>query len=293
VFLLFSHLAIARAQAFIPAMIRRPYAIFLHGIEAWRPLTRAQQRALQGASALLVNSAYTAKRVRTAHPWMSAPLVCPLTLETPAAPLPEVSSDRRWGRNAVLLVGRMAATERYKGHDELLDAWPRVRAAVPDARLVFVGEGDDRDRLRERAEALGVATSLVMTGFLDHAGLDDAYGSAAVFAMPSRNEGFGLVYLEAMARGLPCVGSVFDAAAEVIDDGVTGFLVDQSDTRALAERVIVLLRDRELRRTMGTEGHRRACGTFGYAQFRDRVVSAVSGALAQPLAASALASRSD
>jgi phosphatidylinositol alpha-1,6-mannosyltransferase len=300
--MLFTHLAIARTQAYVPMPVRRPYAIFLHGIESWRPLSPSQERVLRGASVLLVNSSYTARRVRAEHPWLPVPRVCPLALESPvhlSSSTLDVSSstergpDHPWGPHAVLLVGRMAATERYKGHDELLDAWPSVVADVPDARLVFVGEGDDRTRLRERAQSLGVGASFVTTGFLDAAALDAAYRSAAVFAMPSRNEGFGLVYLEAMARGLPCIGSVLDAAAEVIDEGGTGYLVDQRDVGELSLRLIRLLRDRSLRQEMGARGRQRALQRFGYSQFRDRVVAALHGAFDEVLAVPALASRTD
>jgi phosphatidylinositol alpha-1,6-mannosyltransferase len=138
-----------------------------------------------------------------------------------------------------------------------------------------------------------VGASYVTTGFLDAAALDAAYRSAAVFAMPSRNEGFGLVYLEAMARGLPCIGSVLDAAAEVIDDGGTGYLVDQRDVGELSLRLIRLLRDRSLRQEMGARGRQRALQRFGYSQFRDRVVAALHGAFDEVLAVPALASRTD
>jgi phosphatidylinositol alpha-1,6-mannosyltransferase len=102
----------------------------------------------------------------------------------------------------------MSADERYKGHDQILDAWPVVRSRIPDARLVIVGDGDDAPRLRAKAASLGLAASVLFTGFVTEAQLAALYQKASVFAMPSREEGFGLVYLEAMARGVPCIGSI-------------------------------------------------------------------------------------
>lgn len=291
---LYSHLAVARAQAYIPMAARRPYAVFLHGIEAWGQLTPSQAGALRGATALLVNSLHTAQRVSTAHPWLPSPAVCPLALEPgPGASVRGRDREVPWGPRAVLLVGRMAAAERYKGHDELLEAWPQVVAAVPDARLVFVGDGDDLPRLRERAQTLGVGHSFVTTGFVTGAQRDEAYENAAVFAMPSRGEGFGLVYLEAMSHGLACVGSREDAASEVIDDGVSGFLVKQSDTLDLADRLVRLLRDDSLRRDMGQRGRQRVIDRFSYAAFRRQVVATLDRAFHEPRVGSVLSTEAD
>jgi phosphatidylinositol alpha-1,6-mannosyltransferase len=101
--------------------------------------------------------------------------------------------------------------------------------------------------------------------------LRQAYADAAVFAMPSRGEGFGLAYLEAMSAGLPCIGSVHDAASEVISDGVTGFLVDQENVSELAGRLRLLLTDRARRMEMGRRGRERWEREFTYDQFRRRL----------------------
>jgi phosphatidylinositol alpha-1,6-mannosyltransferase len=183
----------------------------------------------------------------------------------------------------------MSASERYKGHDELLECWPGVLAVQPDARLVFVGDGDDLSRLKDKARALGVAHALVTPGFVDDGGLSEAYRHAAVFAMPSWNEGFGLVYLEAMSHGLPCIGSVHDAASEIIVDGLTGFLVDQRERPTLAVRIATLLGDEPRRRAMGEAGRQRALAQFSYEQFRDRVSEALTATFSEPSAEAALA----
>jgi phosphatidylinositol alpha-1,6-mannosyltransferase len=182
----------------------------------------------------------------------------------------------------VVLVARMMAEERYKGHDELLAAWPAVRAQVPEARLVFVGDGDDVDRLRTRARELGVADAVLFTGFVTDDVLGEIYRRAAVFAMPSKGDGFGLVYLEAMAHRLPCIGSIHDAAGEIISDGDTGFLVDQSDTGGIAQRLLALLRDDRRRTEMGQSGYRRWREHFTYEQFARRMMHLIESTLAAP-----------
>jgi phosphatidylinositol alpha-1,6-mannosyltransferase len=176
------------------------------------------------------------------------------------------------GPRAVIVVARMIAAERYKGHDQLLEAWPLVAARFPDARLVLAGTGDDVPRLKAKAAALGLGSKAIFTGFVSRPVLTSLYQHAAVFAMPSREEGFGLVYLEAMVHGLPCIGSIHDAAGDVIEDGKTGFLVDQANTEELADRLLCLLSDGNRRAEMGAAGRRRVEQHFTYERFRQRLL---------------------
>ena len=294
---LFTHLGLARAETFLPPAVRRPYAIFLHGIEAWRPLNERERQVLRGASLRLANSRYTARRVALANPDIGPIECCPLALDcepTAFRPPLDIELRRAMGSSAVLLVGRMSAAERYKGHDALLEAWPRVLSSQPDARLVLVGDGDDRGRLVAKSQALGIASHVVFPGFLSADALASLYGEAAVFAMPSRGEGFGLVYLEAMAHGLPCIGSTHDAAGEVIEDGVTGFLVDQDDQDRLARLLTDVLGNEAARRRMGDAGRARVRECFSYRQFADRFLELIRPAFAEEsLALTAASSPTD
>ena len=275
--ILYTHLSVAKVQSFVPAPIRRPYGVFLHGIEAWRPLPDELEAVLKGAALRVANSAFTAERVQSVHPGIGEVLPCLLALGNEKL-WANCSNDQiAWelGDRAVILVARMSASERYKGHDQLIAAWPAVVARVPDARLVFVGEGDDVPRLKGLVRAAGIPPSVIFTGFVPEAALTALYRHAAVFAMPSRGEGFGLVYLEAMAERLPCIGAIEDAAGEVIVDGATGFLVPQSDREALTERLVRLLTDESLRRRMGDAGQRRVHDRFTYGAFSRRVLSII------------------
>jgi phosphatidylinositol alpha-1,6-mannosyltransferase len=270
----YNHVSVAQVQEYLPPGLRRPYVVFLHGIEVWRRLSEAHKRALAGAHLLIANSAYTARRVAHAHPWIGPIAVCPLALPMSAREMarrdPKVAASGDRPRT-VLVVGRMVSAERYKGHDQLLEAWGAVRAVHRDARLVFVGTGDDVGRLKAKARRFGHDGSVVFAGFVPAEALGACYENAAVFAMPSRNEGFGLVYLEAMAYALPCIGSIHDAAGDVIVDGSTGFLIDQGDVSALADRIVQLLSDPALAERLGANGLRRLRKHFGYEMFRDRL----------------------
>lgn len=263
---LFGHLGLARAQRLLLPRMRAPYAMFLHGVEAWASLSGGDRRRVGEARLRIANSRFTARRVAQANPDLGPIAVCPLAL------LPDVSDARVVPAPArqvprVLIVGRLAADEAYKGHDQLIDAWPEVTACVPDAELVIVGAGDDEPRLRAKAEQMAGRRGITFMGFVDRETLDTLYAEAAVFAMPSRGEGFGLVYLEAMAHQLPCIGSIHDAAGEVIDHGTTGLLVDLEDRESLGRAVVQLLRDPGLRRRMGQAGRERLERQFSFERF--------------------------
>jgi phosphatidylinositol alpha-1,6-mannosyltransferase len=286
--LLFTHVGIARAQLRVPRQWRRPYGVMLHGIEAWSATLDAERRAvLEEAKIRIAISPHTARRVAAAHPTLPPIETCLLALLPEPEHPARVPADARvdFGPHAVVIVGRMSATERYKGHDQLILAWPRVLADVPDATLVMVGRGDDVERLRAKAAALGLGRSVHFTGFAPDPALRALLSHTAVFAMPSRGEGFGLVYLQAMRAGVPCLGSRDDAAADVIVDGETGLLVPHQDPDAIAGAVVRLLMDDAMRRRMGEAGRRRFDTTFTYSRFRARLASLLSRAF--PAAAKA------
>jgi phosphatidylinositol alpha-1,6-mannosyltransferase len=164
----------------------------------------------------------------------------------------------------------------------LIDAWPRIVALVPDAQLVIAGQGDDVPRLKEKAARSSVGQSITFVVFVSPEVRDALYEQAALFALPSRGEGFGLVYLEAMSHRRACVGSVHDAARDVIVDGRTGRLVDQDNRDMMADTIASLLLDQEKRRLMGEEGYRRLQEQFTFESFARRVRDLLNGTRPAP-----------
>lgn len=280
---MFNHVGIARAQLLVPSLVRHPYAVLLCGIEAWDPnLPADRQRALRFATLRLAISNYTAARVKAAHPDVGAIVACPLALlpHTPAATTLEHALLDQIHESSVLIVGRMSSSERYKGHDELLDCWSAVVAQVPNAQLIVAGQGDDLTRLRAKAGTLGVADSVLFLGFVADGTLEALRKRVAMFVMPSSGEGFGLVYLEAMRAGLACVGGVGDAGADVIVQGETGELVDPANSQGLVEALVRLLRSPELRAKYGAAGRRRFEANFTFERYCERLAPILKTAFA-------------
>ncbi len=274
--LYFDHVGPARSLALVPSPLLPRYAIQLHGIEIWRRLSADRRRVLERATFLVANSAYTAERAREFLPACHRMRVVLLGIE-PVVRVGPFDRERlaRAGEGYALIVGRTAGQDRYKGHDELLEVWPEVRRRLPAARLVVAGSGSDLERLRAKAATLGLGDAVCFTGQVDPATLGELYRRAAVFAMPSGLEGFGLVYPEAMAVGLPCIALAGTAPAEIVIDGETGRLVPPGDPAALAAALVELLGDPARASALGEAGRRRYEREFTARAFERRFLPVI------------------
>jgi phosphatidylinositol alpha-1,6-mannosyltransferase len=261
------------AQAMRVAAPRLKSIICTHGIEVWEPLPGLRRRALRHANLVLAPSRDTAdhvaaqqqvarERIRVLH-WALDPQFEALLAAGSQTALP---ANFPTGR-VILTVGRWLAMERYKGMDTLITALPRLLPRWPELQLALVGEGDDRAWLEELTEKNGVLRHVHFLSGLSSAELAACYGACEIFALPSRGEGFGLVYLEAMARGKPVIGGAHGGAPEVIEDGVTGYLVPHGDPIHLATSIEALLADPAHAREMGARGRQRVEREFRFSVF--------------------------
>jgi len=130
------------------------------------------------------------------------------------------------GKIVILTLGRLASEERYKGIDEILDILPTLVKELPDLVYLIVGDGSDRARLGKKAITLGIAEHVIFTGRVPEFEKAAHYRLADVYVMPSQGEGFGFVFLEAMACGVPVVASTIDGSREAVRDGKLGIVVD-------------------------------------------------------------------
>jgi glycosyltransferase involved in cell wall biosynthesis len=244
-----------------------------HGVEVWEPLPGLRRRSLQKANLVLAPSQYTADHVRTDQgvlpkrlrvlPWALDPQFEALVTGAAKAGLPE---DFPKGR-VILTVGRWLTTERYKGMDTLITALPRLLPRWPELQLAAVGEGDDRDWLEDLAEENGVRMHVHFLSGISYTQLAACYAACEMFALPSRGEGFGLVYLEAMACGKPVIGGAHGGAPEVIEDGVSGYLVQHGDAAQLATSIETLLANPAMAEAMGRRGKQRVENAFRFNAF--------------------------
>ncbi|HKC52599.1 MAG TPA: glycosyltransferase family 4 protein [Myxococcota bacterium] len=186
----------------------------------------------------------------------------------------------RDGRRVILSVGRLVP---HKGFDVALRALALLRRTRSDWEYLVVGVGPDRARLERLALELDLADHAGFVGSVDDAQLAALYARADLFVMPSRAEGttvegFGLVFVEAGSAGVPVIGGRSGGVAEVVHDGLNGFLVDPTDPADLAAKIERLLADPGLARRMGAEGRRIAREVFTFEAMRDAILAGLPGA---------------
>ena len=247
---------------------RRPYAVWAHGIEVWDEVRADRAAALARADLVLVNSDYT--RTRAAPTLGRLPNVRLCRLGSYADD--EIVRAPAEGPPTALLLGRVEPGWP-KGQGILVDLWPRVAAAVPGARLKLVGKGPALEALRDLARASSAAANIDVAGFVPEAEIESVWAQAHVFAMPSLTEGFGLVFIEAMRRGLPVISSRSDAGSEVNLDGETGFALARDNAQGLVDALVALLRSPDLRARMGAAGQARWRQDFRFSAFARRFLA--------------------
>lgn len=224
-----------------------PYVLLAFGIDVGLHLSRWELRALRGARAVWSISRWTRRRVLACGVAEENVRILPVTFQETAFDVGPASAVLRArhsiGPNdkVILTVGRLDSRERYKGYDKVLMALPAVHRAVGPVRYLIVGQGDDIARLRALAAQLGVDEQVTFCGFVSDLELADYYRLATVFAMPSVAEGFGIVFLEAMACGVPVLGGNKDGTTDALADGDLGLLVDPESTEAISDGLISLL----------------------------------------------------
>ena len=226
-----------------------PLALFIYGIDAWKPPGSGLVARLPArVDAVVSISEVTANRFLA---WAGVPrekvFILPNAVETRDYGVGSKNPDllRRYGltgKTVLLTLGRLAATERYKGVDEVLELLPALAEQYPEIAYLIVGDGDDQDRLREKARRLGVGERVVFAGFIPESEKAEHYRLADAYVMPSQGEGFGFVFLEAMACGLPVLGSWLDGSREALRDGALGILVDPRDREDLRRGILEVLR---------------------------------------------------
>lgn len=216
----------------------------LHGIEAWNLREGPRVQALRSADHLMAVSRHTRQVVIDSYGLDPAEVsVVPNTFDTTRferGPKPE-HLLRRYGLRAdqpvLLTVSRLALTERYKGHRQVLAALNSVRQRFPDVCYLVVGTGDDLPSLREAVEAAGLQSNVILAGHVPGEELADHYRLSDMFVMPSSREGFGIVFLEAMACGKPVVAGNVDGSVDALDDGRLGLLVNPHEPTQIAEAI--------------------------------------------------------
>ncbi len=241
------HVYMAPLAALLARLTGARYWLQAHGAEIWRDRRAVVRRAIEAADQVSTVSRGTRKQLLG---WVDLEpervRVLPNTVDERFVPGPKSPALRErlglGGGPILLAVGRLSAGERYKGHELVFAALDDLRARFPGLVYAVAGEGDDRQRLEARALELARDPAAVrFLGYVADEDLPDLYRLADLFVMPSSEEGFGIVYLEAAACGLRVIGGAGGGSGDAIPDRRVGMIVDPSDAERLVEAVTRLL----------------------------------------------------
>ena len=275
--ILSTHLNFTSAAYWLKQLTGIPYWTVAHGIEAWNIQSPHLKAALSHADLILAVSNHTRDHLlQTQNLDPNKVVLLPNTFDASQfkpAPKPEYLLQRyklRSNQPVILTVARLAESERYKGYDQILRALPQIASVIPDVHYILVGKGNDRDRLEQLIEQLHLQQHVTLAGFVPDEELCDHYNLCDVFAMPSKQEGFGIVYLEAMACGKPVLAGNQDGSVDALCQGALGALVDPDSVDDIAQTLIQIIQGNYPNPLIyqADSLRRRVVETFGFDRFR-------------------------
>ena len=238
------HINLILPGACIAAVHRTKLLLVTHGYESWHPPGRINRWALQRANRILSVSNTTKERFQAWSGFPDSRISVVHNAVDPEkfspGPRPEFLQERYdiFDQPVIMTLGRLSEKEQSKGFDRVISALPSLIKSHPRLRYLIAGDGNDRTRLEALARELKVEKHVVFTGEILDSEKTDHYRFADVFVMPSKLEGFGYVFIEALACGLPVIGSQLDGSRDALLDGELGELVNPDDNEALCKAII-------------------------------------------------------
>jgi len=250
-----------------------PIWLQLHGIDAWQSPPLLIQRLVEKVDFVTCVSRYTRRK------FLSWAKIDPAKVKV----LPNTVSEQYQeqyqpketgglrkklgleGKQVILTVGRLSRAEQYKGHERIIRALPELKKEREDVYYLIAGDGDDKQRLEALSQELNLTNSVKFLGKVTDAQLAELYSMADLFAMPSTGEGFGIVFLEAMASGTPALGLNVDGSIDPLQDGRLGIVTNEEE---LGKSLLTALSEKE-----GDSKHlaNQVRNTFGQQKFREHV----------------------
>jgi glycosyltransferase involved in cell wall biosynthesis len=265
------------APLLLLSMLRMPWprrVTVVHGLDGWMRLPAPRRLALQRSDVVIAVSDYTARRMSHVNKVKRSHVRVVYNCLDPAFTADGHALGAGRKKASILTVSRLWRSEASKGHAAVLRALPRVVQAIPRLSYDVVGDGDLRPDLQYMAEDLGIQPHVRFLGCVSDSALRDCYQRAEAYVMPSKWEGFGLTFLEAMAAGCPVIAGDRDATPEVVGDAA--LLVDPDDTEGLADAMIHLLSDADLRSRLAQLARQRIETMFTYERFKERFINTLT-----------------
>ncbi|MDZ8183632.1 MAG: glycosyltransferase [Nostoc sp. ChiSLP02] len=243
-----THVNYATACYILKLITGVPYWVVAHGLEVWDIESKIVKLALEKADRVISVSNYTRQRLlQETNIDADKIVVLPNTFDAEQFQIKPKPSYllKRYNltdeQPVILTVTRLGRMAKYKGYDKIIHALVKVRSHIPNVRFILVGKGDDLPRIKDLIHSLNLEDCITIAGFVPDNELSDHYNLCDVFAMPSKGEGFGIVYLEALACGKPVLAGDRDGSIDPLANGKLGCLVDPDNVEEIADSLIQIL----------------------------------------------------
>lgn len=264
-----------------------PYIIVAYGVDVGPALSQARIKSLRAANLVITISEWTKQRLMNLR-------VDPKNIKIISIPAKDNISfqDKEQKRRKllhrlglhskiiILTVGRLDSKEGYKGQDKIIASLPILLKSFPNLHYLVVGEGSDKKRLKDITEDLGLSNIVTFCGFVHDDLIDDYYLAADLFVMPSKGEGFGIVFLEAMVAGVPVIGGAKDGTSAALLGGKLGMLVDPDNKDELVKAMFDMLSKTGPELFFDSQKLRKEClSHFSEENFRRSLISFINKAI--------------
>jgi glycosyltransferase involved in cell wall biosynthesis len=274
--ILCGHINFAPVGFLIDKLLGIPYCILVYGVDCWNIKQFWKKAAIHNASKIISIGEYTANRLIQEQKINRKQFYfLPCTFDSDRFKIeskPHYLLEKyhlNLNQKIILTVTRLSQTDGYKGYDKIISALPQIIDQIPNIHYLLVGKGDDRLRIEKLIKQLNLEKYVTLTGFVSDEQLCDHYNLCDVFAMPSKGEGFGIVYLEALACGKPTLGGNQDGAIDALCNGELGALVDPDNVDEIANTLIQILQGTYSNSLLYQPENLRekAINTFGFQKF--------------------------
>lgn len=278
--LVLTHINLALPALLIKAVNPRiKIYLFAHGIEIWRPLSAWKKMLLKKASGIFAVSGYTKERITDLYPGIKEKTTVlnncldphfetPQTFEKPAELIERYHI--RPDEKVILTLCRLSSSEKYKGYDQVIKALSRIGKG--NWKYLIMGKYDavEQERVQQLVKQYGLEENIILTGFIPDEEITRHFLLGDLFIMPSREEGFGLVFIEAAACGLPLIAGNKDGSTDALLQGRLGTLVNPADEKEIAAAIQSALE--KAISPESREGIQKKClDAFGYKRYRERL----------------------
>ncbi len=263
------HIRMSLLAGLVSLVMRKPLWLQIHGIEAWAKAGRVETFFIKRAVVILSVSRFSRRKILSwanVDPAQVKVLSNAVDLSRFKPGAKPKKLLEQWGLSncqVMLTVSRLDASERYKGHSLVIKAMPELLKSHPQLRYVIAGSGGDQLFLKCLAKECGVQNEVIFLGQIQESLKPELYHLADVFVMPSKKEGFGIVFLEAMASGVPVIAGNKDGSVDPLRDGENGRLVNPDDLHELTAAIEEQLSGNEYKRVSATQ--------FSFSNFKNHL----------------------